>query len=74
MSDAEKLVAIWKKVSTDKKVVDSLQLAQGSDTYKLAHGLGKTWKDIALAILRYQPFSLNIDESTINADNHVLSW
>ena len=52
MSDAEELVALWKKVSTDKKVVDSLQLAQGSDTYKLAHGLGKTLKDTILAILR----------------------
>ena len=73
MSDVDDLLALCKEVSTDKKALDSLQLARGSATYKLVHGLGKTLKETTLAILRSQPFSLNIDESTSNADNRVLA-
>ena len=73
MSDVDDLLALCKEVSTDKKALDSLQLSRGSATYKLVHGLGKTLKETTLAILRTQPFSLNIDESTSNADNRVLA-
>ena len=63
------LLALCKEVSTDKRALDSLQLARrGSATYKLVRGLGKTLKETTLEILR-----LNIDESTSNADNRVLA-
>ena len=39
--------------------------------WKLAQGLGNTLKDSILAILIYQPLSLNIDES--HADNRMLA-
>lgn len=73
MNEVEDLVALCKEVAKDKKALDAIQIGRSSATYKLVHGLGKTFKDSTLQILRSQPFSLNIDESTSSANKKILA-
>ena len=70
---APKLVNLVKQLSTDKKAMEKTCLSRTAASYKMQHGLAKTFQDEVISDLRKTPFSLNIDEATSNNKMRVLS-
>ena len=70
---APKLVTLSQELGRDKKALDALSLSRTAASYKMQHGLSKTFHDEIISILKQTPFSLNIDEATSNNKMRVLS-
>lgn len=68
-SKVPKLIALSKALANDKMSLDRLSMDRTSASYKMTHGLAKTYKDRLISVLQETKFSLNVDEAT-SANNH----
>lgn len=66
------LIALAKGLAHDKKALDSLAMDRTTASYKLTHGLAKTFKDEIVTKLQNNYFSMNIDEATSSNNLKVL--
>ncbi|CAC5390542.1 unnamed protein product [Mytilus coruscus] len=68
-----KLIGLSKTLAKDKKVLDQLSMNRTTAAYKMRFGLGKTFQNELIEIMRTSYFSLNLDESTSNNYQKVLT-
>lgn len=67
------LIDFAKKLSADKKALNSLQMSRTTASYKTRFGLSRTFEENLLDNLRSEFFSLNLDESTSSNLEKVLT-
>ena len=65
------LVELAQTLALDKVALNSMKLSRTAATYKMVHGLGRTFSERTFSNLRKYPFSLNLDESTSNNNKKV---
>ena len=67
------LVELIKYFSKDKKALDRMHMSRTAASYKLKYGVAKTFADKLFNDLKNTFFSLNIDESTSNNYNRIVT-
>ena len=67
------LLNLAKELARDPRALEETSMDRTSASYKLNHGLKKTFLDGILQEIRNQPFSLNIDEATSKTNVRVLA-
>ncbi|GFR20367.1 long-chain-fatty-acid--CoA ligase 5 [Trichonephila clavata] len=67
------LIELCKQLSRDQTVLNSLEMSRTTACYKMKYGLAKTIKENIIKTLKETPFSLNLDESTSNAQESILA-
>lgn len=70
---APKLVKLSQQLAKDKKTLETVSLSRTAASYKMQHGLAKTFQHELISDLKKTHFSLNIDEATSNNKMRVLS-
>ncbi|XP_060782423.1 uncharacterized protein LOC132889689 [Neoarius graeffei] len=70
---APALIDLAKELAKDKKALDNLSMDRTTASYRIRHGLSKTFLEETINNIRSSPFSLNIDESTSNSNKRVLA-
>jgi hypothetical protein len=63
-SMAPVLIDASKALAADKKALSQLKMSRATASYKMRHGLAKTFLDETVENLKCNKFSLNIDEAT----------
>ena len=64
---------IHSEVKIEKKMLETVSLSKTAASYKMRHGLAKTFQDELIHDLKNTPFSWNIDKATSNKNMRVLS-
>lgn len=72
-SEVPKLISLAKALAADKPALDQLSMDRTSASYKMTHGLSKTFQDKLINDLKTSKFSLNIDEATSSNNQKVLA-
>ncbi|KAL2102116.1 hypothetical protein ACEWY4_001284 [Coilia grayii] len=72
-SMAPVIVELAQTLSLDKPALQGMKLSRTAASYKMIHGLGRTYSERTFSNMRRFSFSLNIDESTSNNNKKVLS-
>ncbi|KAL5008713.1 hypothetical protein ScPMuIL_014294 [Solemya velum] len=67
------LIDLVKSLSQDRQALSHLSVDRTSASYKMTYGMGKTFTDETIEIIRQFPFSLNMDESTSNNLKRILT-
>ncbi|GFR03718.1 60S ribosomal protein L18 [Trichonephila clavata] len=70
---APNLIELCKQLSRDQAALNSLEMSRTTACYKMKYGLAKTIKENIIKTLKKTPFSLNLDESTSNAQESLLA-
>ncbi|GFQ67652.1 s-phase kinase-associated protein 2 [Trichonephila clavata] len=70
---APNLIELCKQLSCDQTALNSLEMSRTTACYKMKYGLAKTIKENIIKTLKETPFSLNLDESTSNAQESILA-
>lgn len=70
---APELLELTKVLSKDITALNYVTMCRATAAYKLKYGLAKTIKDEQFDALQRNFFSLNVDESTSNAEDSILS-
>ncbi|GFR27101.1 uncharacterized protein TNCT_508391 [Trichonephila clavata] len=70
---APNLIELCKQLSRDQTALNSLEMSRTIACYKMKYGLAKTIKENIIKTLKETPFSLNLDESTSNAQESILA-
>lgn len=63
-SDVPDIIALSKTLAKDRQALDRLSMDRTTASYKMTHGLGKTFQDELIDDLQNSYFSLNRDECT----------
>ncbi|GFV78109.1 uncharacterized protein TNCV_3044891 [Trichonephila clavipes] len=76
-TDARPLDIVTRKarqeLSRDQTALNSLEMSRTTACYKMKYGLTKTIRENIIKTLKETPFSLNLDESTSNAQESILA-
>ncbi len=72
-SDVPDIIALSKSLAKDKAALDQLKMDRTTASYKMIHGLGKTFEDELVSELRETLFSLNMDECTSQTNIKVVT-
>ena len=72
-SMAADIVNIAKELSKDPKVLNKIQVARTTSSYKMSHGLAKNFDFELCEKLRSCSFSLNLDEATSHTLHKILT-
>ncbi len=72
-SVAPDLLELVKEMSKDKKALNQITMHRNSASYKTRFGIAKTMKEALFKDLQTEFFSLNLDESTNNSNQKVVS-
>ena len=67
------LLELMKAAAKDKKALGEVKLQRRSASYKMVHGVAKTFTGALAESLKQTKFSLNIDESTTKSQKKVLA-
>ncbi|XP_034534682.1 uncharacterized protein LOC117809115 [Notolabrus celidotus] len=67
------IVKLAQTLALDKVGLQGMKLSRTAASYKMIHGLGRTYSERTFSNLRRFPFSLNLDESMSNNNKKVLS-
>jgi len=67
------LLELMKAAAKDKKALGEVKLQRRSASYKMVHGVAKTFTGALTESLKQTKFSLNIDESTTKSQKKVLA-
>ncbi|GFR15284.1 uncharacterized protein TNCT_268951 [Trichonephila clavata] len=70
---APNLIELCKQLSRDQTALNSLEMSRTTACYKMKYKLAKTIKENIIKTLKETPFSLNLDESTSNAEESILA-
>ncbi|KAF8788278.1 hypothetical protein HNY73_009801 [Argiope bruennichi] len=70
---APNLIELCKQLSRDQTALNSLEMSRTTACYKMKYGLAKTIKENIIKTSKETPFSLNLDESTSNAQESILA-
>ncbi|KAF8785785.1 hypothetical protein HNY73_011290 [Argiope bruennichi] len=70
---APNLIELCKQLRRDQTALNSLEMSRTAACYKMKYGLAKTIKENIIKTLKETPFSLNLDESTSNAQESILA-
>ncbi|GFV98747.1 transcriptional activator Myb [Trichonephila clavipes] len=70
---APNLIELCKQFSRDQTALNSLEMSRTTACYKMKYGLAKTIKENIIKTLKETPSSLNLDESTSNAQESILA-
>ncbi|GFW83927.1 long-chain-fatty-acid--CoA ligase 5 [Trichonephila clavipes] len=70
---APNLIELCKQLSRDQTTLNSLEMSRTTACYKMKYGLAKTIKENIIKTSKEIPFSLNLDESTSNAQESILA-
>ena len=65
------IVELAQSLALDKVALQGIKLSRTAAAYKMVHGLGRTFSERTFSNLRRFPFSLNLDESTLNNNKKV---
>ncbi|XP_034058946.1 uncharacterized protein LOC117537731 isoform X2 [Gymnodraco acuticeps] len=72
-SMAPVIVELAQTLSLDKPALQGMKLSRTTASYKMIHGLGRTYSERTFSNMKIFPFSLNLDESTSNNNKKILS-
>ncbi|KAJ4929460.1 hypothetical protein JOQ06_005068 [Pogonophryne albipinna] len=72
-SMAPVIVELAQTLSLDKPALQGMKLSRTTASYKMIHGLGRTYSERTFSYMKIFPFSLNLDESTSNNNKKILS-
>lgn len=67
------LIELAKSLACDKKSLDGLGMNRTTASYKTKFGVGKTFRDELVKVMKVTKFSLNMDESTSSNYQKVLT-
>ncbi|GFU96693.1 choline transporter-like protein 2 [Trichonephila clavipes] len=70
---APNLIELCEQLSRNQTALNSLEMSRTTACYKMKYGLAKTIKENIIKTLKETPFSLNLDESTSNAQESILA-
>lgn len=70
---APDLLDLVKELSKDRKALNGIKMHRTAASYKLRLGVAKTFEENLLEDLKKEKFSLNIDESTSNNNEKVVT-
>ncbi|KAI4810160.1 hypothetical protein KUCAC02_019006 [Chaenocephalus aceratus] len=72
-AEAPVIVELAQTLSLDKPALQEMKLSRTAASYKMIHGLGRTYSERTFSNMKIFPFSLNLDESTSNNNKKILS-
>ena len=67
------IIDLAKSLASDPETLNNLKMDRTTASYKLQHGLSKSFRERTVRVLKKTKFSLNIDEATSSSTARVLT-